>query len=83
MLSYHNLIQADPFRLKKKTPKYKNAYGICMTIPALLAFSFVFFLIFYMSPRGMNMRKYQKQIFQWNLRHIPEHMQALQFQMAV
>jgi ribosomal protein S30 len=73
MRGFQNLLYADPFKIRKRTPRYRNAYGICVSIPALLGFALVFFLIFFMSPRGRNMRKYQKEIFTWNKNHMPEH----------
>lgn len=62
-----NLYESDPLKLKKyKTRYFKTIYTLCALIPSLIAFSLVFFLIFFMSPRGRHMRQYQREIYDWN-----------------
>lgn len=54
-----NVLESDPLKLKKyNTPYYKVVYSVCVLIPTLIAFSIVFFLIFYMSPHDKSLRQY-------------------------
>lgn len=49
---FEDVLEKDPLKLKKYNSKhYNTVYTFCMLIPIFLAFSFVFFLIFFMSPR--------------------------------
>jgi hypothetical protein len=55
--SIENLYESDPLSLKKyHSPLYKTVYTVCALVPTLVAFSVVFYLIFFMSPRGRHMR---------------------------
>ncbi len=77
---FENVLVSDPLRLKKyHSPHYKKVYTICVLIPTLLAFAIVFFLIFYMSPRGMSMRQYQRDIYDWNKEDMASLMSTLSF----
>ena len=44
----------DPLNIKEKVPneKFEFFYKICISIPIAISFSLVFFMIFYISPRG-------------------------------
>ena len=54
---FENVLVSDPLKIKKyNSANYRKVYSICVLIPTLIAFSVVFFLTFYMSPRGRNMR---------------------------
>lgn len=54
---FENVLETDPLRIKRyQTPHYKKLYCACVLIPTFLAFALVFFLVAYMSPRGMSMR---------------------------
>ena len=65
--NFENVLESDPLRIKKyDSPYYKTVYLICVFIPLLLGFATVFFLIFFMSPRGRSMRQYQREIYEWN-----------------
>jgi hypothetical protein len=68
----------DPLKLKKyNSPHYKLLYTICVLIPVFLSFSLVFFLIFFMSPRGQHMRVYQRDIYEWNKDNLSTKMAEL------
>ena len=49
----------------------------------MISFSLVFFMIFYISPRGEQMQMYQKNIYDWNKGRIAAHMNSLKFQYAI
>ena len=54
-----DLYESDPLGLKKyHSPHYRRVYTVCALIPTLLAFAVVFYLIYFMSPRGKHMRQY-------------------------
>lgn len=56
---FDNVLESDPLRIRKyRSAHYRSIYTICVLIPLLLAFSLVFFLIFYVSPHGKSMRLY-------------------------
>jgi hypothetical protein len=56
-IAIENLYESDPLKLKKyRTRHFRTIYTICALIPMLLAFAVVFFLVFFMSPRGRHMR---------------------------
>lgn len=44
----------DPLSIKESAPneKFEFFYKICISIPIAISFSLVFFMIFYISPRG-------------------------------
>ena len=80
MNNFENVLESDPLKLKKyDTPYYKAIYTICVFIPVLLAFSIVFFLIFFMSPGSRHMRQYQSGIYEWNKSNTSAEMDTLQF----
>ena len=56
----NRLVEADPAKLKERHPNsnYEFFYKICISIPIMISFSLVFFLIFYISPRGESMLMY-------------------------
>ena len=52
-----NLVKSgkdDPAGIKDKFPNanFEFFYKICISIPIAISFSLVFFMIFYISPRG-------------------------------
>ena len=54
-----------------------------MSIPIFISFSLVFFIIFYISPRGESVHLFQKTIYQWNKWRMADHMSALQFKYKI
>ena len=52
-------------------------YKICIAIPIMISFSLVFFMIFYISPRGQSLHLFQKGIYEWNKDRLAEHMASL------
>ena len=54
------LAERDPFGLKEKYPSadYRTFYKLCTTIPILLSFAIVFWLISLMSPRGETLKMF-------------------------
>lgn len=82
--SFENVLVSDPLRLKKYDSRYyKSVYLVCVLIPVLLAFATVFFLIFFMSPRGRSMRLYQREIYEWNRDQMATLMDALNFEFTI
>ena len=78
--NYKNLRRADPARIKRKAhnkAEYDLFYKICIGIPTTILLALVFFIIFFMSPRGESVRLYQKEIFEWNKMRMSEHMDSL------
>ena len=49
----------------------------------MISFSLVFFMIFYISPRGESMQMYQKGIYEWNKNRLADHMSSLEFKYFV
>ena len=49
-----SVVASDPVNVKKRHPNsnYEFFYKICISIPIMISFSLVFFMIFYISPRG-------------------------------
>ena len=47
----------DPLNMKEKYPNanFEFFYKICISIPIAISFSLVFFMIFYISPRGQSL----------------------------
>ena len=47
----------DPMNMKAKYPHadFEFFYKICISIPIAISFSLVFFMIFYISPRGQSL----------------------------
>ena len=77
---FENVLVSDPLKIKRyESPYYKTVYSICVLIPVLLAFAVTFFLIFFMSPRGRNMRQYQREIYDWNKEDLALKMDQLSF----
>ena len=58
-------------------------YKICCAIPIFLTLALMFFMIFAISPRGQNLRLYQKDIFWWNKEQLYSHMSELAFKYKV
>jgi len=58
--SLNKIVEADPAKLKERHPNsnFEFFYKICISIPIMISFSLVFFLIFYISPRGESMLMY-------------------------
>ena len=79
------LAEADPLNLKQRHPgsNYKLFYKICISIPIMISFALVFFMIFYISPRGKTMQLFQKGIFEWNKDRLADHMHSLEFRYKV
>lgn len=57
---FEDLMYKDTLGLKRRhrLRNYRCVYALIALVPALLAFAVVFFMIFYMSPRGRHMRQY-------------------------
>lgn len=53
-----SLVSVDPLELKHRYPysDYEMFYKICVGIPIMISFALVFFMIFYISPRGETMQ---------------------------
>ena len=64
-VTFDSIVKADLARLKGRHPNsnYEFFYKLCITIPIMISFSLVFFMIFYISPRGESMALYQKAIY--------------------
>ena len=79
--SLEDLAESDPMRIRERHPEanFKKFYKICVSIPIMICFSLVFFMIFYISPRGETMQLFQKGIFEWNKDRLADHMASLQF----
>jgi hypothetical protein len=61
------LFESDPLNLRQYPRKYfKIIYTLVALALALMAFSLVFFLVYSMTPHGIHMRQYQKEIYEWN-----------------
>ena len=58
-------------------------YRICISIPIAISFSLVFFMIFYISPRGQSLHLFQKGIYEWNKDRLAEHMASLNFEYKI
>lgn len=56
--SVGTMVESDPARIKERHPNsnYEFFYKICIGIPTMISFSLVFFMIFYISPRGEAMQ---------------------------
>ena len=54
------VIDADPAKIRQRHPNsnYEFFYKICISIPITISFSLVFFMIFYISPRGEAMQQF-------------------------
>ena len=78
-------MDADPAKLKDRHPNsnYEFFYKICISIPIMISFSLVFFMIFYISPRGESMQLFQKGIYEWNKDRLADHMSSLEFKYSV
>jgi hypothetical protein len=77
---FENVIENDPLNLRRYHSKhYRTVYTICMMIPILLSLSLVFFLMFFMSPRGSSLRIYHRDIFNWNSEAMAAKISGLQF----
>ena len=79
--SVANLVEADPVNIRERHPNsnYESFYKICISIPVMISFALVFFMIFYISPRGESMQLYQKGIYSWNKDKLADHMNTLRF----
>ena len=84
-VSIGDLVDADPANVKKRHPNsnYELFYKICISIPVMISFSLVFFMIFYISPRGESMQLYQKGIYTWNHDRIADHMSSLEMEYMI
>ena len=56
--SIEKMVEKDPAKVKARHPNanYEFFYKICISIPIMISFSLVFFMIFYISPRGESMQ---------------------------
>jgi len=54
------MVGTDPANIRKRHPNsnYEFFYKICISIPVMISFSLVFFMIFYISPRGESMQQF-------------------------
>ena len=52
------IAEKDPLNIKLRHPQsdYKLFYKICISIPIMISFALIFFMIFYISPRGETMQ---------------------------
>lgn len=59
-IKFESVLKADLARLKERHPNsnYKFFYKLCISIPIMISFSLIFFMIFYISPRGESMARY-------------------------
>ena len=75
----------DPIGIKDKSTgaNFEFFYKICISIPIAISFSLVFFMIFYISPRGQSLHLFQKGIYEWNKDRLAEHMASLQFEYKI
>lgn len=75
-----SIFESDPLGLKHyKTKHTRTIYSMCALVPTLIAFSLVFYLMFYMSPHGRNMRQYQSEIYDWNKENMAEAFSKFKF----
>ena len=83
--SIEKMVEGDPAKVKARHPNanYEFFYKICISIPIMISFSLVFFMIFYISPRGESMQMFQKGIYMWNKDRIAEHMSSLEFKYSI
>ena len=83
--SIEKMVEKDPAKVKARHPNanYEFFYKICISIPIMISFSLVFFMIFYISPRGESMQAFQKGIYMWNKDRIAEHMNSLEFKYLI
>lgn len=58
-VEFTKILKDDPLRLRRNNSEvevtsksYEIFYKICISIPILISFSLVFFMMFYISPRG-------------------------------
>ena len=75
----------DPAGIKDRFPNanFEFFYKICISIPIAISFSLVFFMIFYISPRGQSLHLFQKGIYEWNKDRLAEHMASLNFEYKI
>ena len=83
-------MKTDPLHLRRNTSEaeipvksYEFFYRVCISIPILISFSLVFFMMFYISPRGESLQHFQRQIFNWNKNRMAEHMEHLGFRYKI
>jgi hypothetical protein len=78
------LFESDPLNLKVYPRKFfKIIYTIIALTLALMAFSLVFFLVYSMTPHGIHMRQYQKEIYEWNQLDMARTFAKFQFQFSI
>lgn len=58
-------------------------YHILVSVPVLVSFSLLFFLLFMLSARGQSVREYQQDIFMWNKDKVGLMMSQLDFNFTV
>ena len=57
-VEFEKVLQEDPLRVRRQDSNalqersYEVFYKICISVPILISFSLVFFMMFYISPRG-------------------------------
>ena len=80
-----NIVEADPVKIRQRHPNsnYEFFYKICISIPITISFSLIFFMIFYISPRGEAMQLFQKGIYEWNKERLADHMGTLSFKYSI
>ena len=82
--SFDQIKDMDPLSIRKK---YVNAdyqfqdtfYTTCASIPIALILGFLFYSLWFISPKSQNLRMYQQDIFDWNNEKIAEKMNMLEF----
>ena len=79
-------MEADPMRVRDiagSNEKYESFYRVCISIPVFISFSLIFFMIFYISPRGESLHLFQKDVYEWNKDHLADHMNSLEFRYQI
>jgi hypothetical protein len=84
-VNFQRVLDYDPFDLQRRAkPRSQRLfYRICCAIPIFLTLALVFFMIFAISPRGQNLRMYQKDIYEWNKERMNERMSELAFKYKI
>ncbi|TNV76885.1 hypothetical protein FGO68_gene5149 [Halteria grandinella] len=73
---YKLVLKRDPLQIST-TPHFKSIYALCVSIPILIILALTSFMVFFLSPRSVAMREYQRLAYEWNRDSIAERVSAL------
>ena len=61
----------------------RTLFDSVTSLGSVMALALFFFMIFAISPRGQNLRMYQKDIYEWNKERMNERMSELAFKYKI